>query len=77
VIVADPLPALETDDAPQYPTVIQGAKNNMIKFNNCVLITRVGSFYEVRFTLNPSVNPSLKFNSYISITPSSMRLSLI
>src|SRR3954465_9132644 len=31
VIAAEPLPDLETDDVPQYPTVVQGAKNNMIK----------------------------------------------
>ncbi|PGG98963.1 hypothetical protein AJ79_08738 [Helicocarpus griseus UAMH5409] len=37
------------NDAPQYPTVIQGAKNNMLKFNNCVLLTRVGNFYELYF----------------------------
>ena len=48
VLAADPLPELESDDAPQYPTVIQGAKDNMTKFKNCVLITRVGNFYEVR-----------------------------
>jgi hypothetical protein len=36
----------DVNDAPQYPTVIQGAKNNMLKFRNCVLLTRVGSFYE-------------------------------
>ena len=30
-----------------YPTVIQGARNNMRKFQNCVLLTRVGGFYEV------------------------------
>ncbi|WEW58443.1 MutS protein 1 [Emydomyces testavorans] len=34
------------NDSPQYPSVIQGAKNNMLKFRNCVLLTRVGSFYE-------------------------------
>jgi hypothetical protein len=40
----------ESDAAhqPQYPTVIQQALNNMRKFSHCVLITRVGSFYEVR-----------------------------
>lgn len=48
VIAADPLPELESDDAPQYPTVIQGAKENMMKFKNCVVLTRVGNFYEVR-----------------------------
>ena len=36
----------DVNDAPQYPTVVQGAKNNMLKFKNCVLLTRVGSFYE-------------------------------
>lgn len=35
------------NDVPQYPTVIQGARNNMLKFKNCVLLTRVGNFYEV------------------------------
>ena len=47
VIVNEPLPELETDDAPQYPAVAQGAKNNMIKFGDCVVLTRVGNFYEV------------------------------
>lgn len=35
------------NDAPQYPTVILGAKYNMQKFKDCVLLTRVGNFYEV------------------------------
>jgi hypothetical protein len=34
-------------EVPQYPTVIQQALNNMRKFSHCVLLTRVGSFYEV------------------------------
>jgi hypothetical protein len=76
VIAADPLPELETDNAPQYPTVVQGAKNNMIKFSNCVLITRVGNFYEVRSTHAPSIDSLLSLYSCISITPRSMHLSL-
>lgn len=36
----------DVNDAPQYPTVIQGVRNNMSKFKNCVLLTRVGNFYE-------------------------------
>jgi hypothetical protein len=47
VIGTGPLPELEADDAPQYPTVVQGAKNNMAKFSDCVVLTRVGNFYEV------------------------------
>lgn len=47
VLGLDPLPELEADDAPQYPTVVQGARNNMTKFKDCVVLTRVGSFYEV------------------------------
>lgn len=47
-IQAEPLPEIAVDDAPQYPSVVQGARNNMAKFENCVLLTRVGNFYEVR-----------------------------
>lgn len=36
------------DEAPQYPTVVQGHRNNMQAFKNCVILTRVGGFYEVR-----------------------------
>jgi hypothetical protein len=35
------------DGEPIYPTVMQQALNNMKKFSHCVLLTRVGSFYEV------------------------------
>jgi len=31
-----------------YPTVIAQARTNMDKFTNCVVLTRVGGFYEVR-----------------------------
>ena len=41
------LPKLE-DEGPTYPTVVQQAKNNMRQYENCVLLTRVGSFYEVK-----------------------------
>ena len=40
------LPEIE-DEGPAYPTVVQQARNNMRKYENCVLLTRVGSFYEV------------------------------
>lgn len=32
---------------PSYPTVVQQARNNINSFENCVILTRVGSFYEV------------------------------
>ncbi|KAI9934484.1 DNA mismatch repair ATPase msh1 [Aspergillus wentii] len=38
-----------TDEAPRYPTVLQGHRNNMQKFRNCVVLTRVGGFYELYF----------------------------
>ena len=41
------LPALEEDGGPTYPTVVQQARNNMRKFENCIVLTRVGGFYEV------------------------------
>ncbi|KAL4913825.1 muts domain V-domain-containing protein [Aspergillus aurantiobrunneus] len=39
----------EVDDTPRYPTVVQGHRNNMQKFKNCVVLTRVGGFYELYF----------------------------
>lgn len=47
LIPLDPLP-LE-DDAPVYSTVVRQARSNMQKFQNCVLLTRVGGFYELLF----------------------------
>ncbi|XMA20571.1 hypothetical protein WAI453_013362 [Rhynchosporium graminicola] len=48
VIPLDPLP-LEQDAPPSYSTVVQQARTNMRKFENCVLLTRVGGFYELYF----------------------------
>ena len=39
--------AEDEDKGPTYPTVVRQARNNMRKFDNCVVLTRVGSFYEV------------------------------
>ena len=40
------------NEGPAYPTVIQQARNNMQKFANRVVLTRVGSFYEVSSVLS-------------------------
>jgi hypothetical protein len=40
--------ALPQDDAePDYPPLLQQVRNTMLKFSHCVLVTRVGGFYEV------------------------------
>ena len=44
---AKPADTISASDGPAYPTVIQQARNNMRKFAHCVVLTRVGSFYEV------------------------------
>ncbi|RMZ90904.1 hypothetical protein DV736_g1854, partial [Chaetothyriales sp. CBS 134916] len=52
VIQADPLPDIEDDLAstyPQYPPLLQGVRANMAKYPNCLLMTRVGNFYEFYF----------------------------
>lgn len=36
-----------TENEPAYPTVIHQARMNMRRFEGCVLLTRVGGFYEV------------------------------
>ncbi len=58
-IQADALPDLPLDDEPQYPTVLQGVKSNMAKFDNCVLLTRVGNFYEMYFEQAAEFGPLL------------------
>ncbi|KAK1140956.1 MutS protein 1 [Aspergillus melleus] len=47
------------DDAPRYPTVVQGHRNNMQKFKNCVILTRVGGFYELYFEQAEELGPLL------------------
>ena len=42
-----PKPRSERAGDVVYPTVVQQALDNMKKYENCVLLTRVGSFYEV------------------------------
>jgi hypothetical protein len=39
---------MDESDGPVYSTVVQQARNNMRKFAHCVVLTRVGNFYEVR-----------------------------
>lgn len=49
-IQSDPLPDLEDDHVAfqtQYPPVLQGVRENILKFPDCVVVTRVGNFYEV------------------------------
>ncbi|KAK9465278.1 muts domain V-domain-containing protein [Lipomyces arxii] len=42
-----------------YPTVLQEAKDNMDRLPNCVLLTRVGSFYELYFHQADEYGPLL------------------
>ncbi|KAF2442335.1 hypothetical protein P171DRAFT_65803 [Karstenula rhodostoma CBS 690.94] len=42
-----PLPP--QDDEPDYPPLLQEVRNNLLKFSHCVLLTRVGGFYELYF----------------------------
>lgn len=56
-----PLPSVreEQDEAPSYPTVVLQARRNMAKFENCVLLTRVGGFYELYFEHAEEYGPLL------------------
>lgn len=38
---------LQDDATPEYPPLLQEVRNNMLKFSHCILLTRVGGFYEV------------------------------
>jgi hypothetical protein len=54
---SEPLPPAE--DEPAYPTVVLQARRNMQKFDNCVLLTRVGGFYELYFDHADEYGPLL------------------
>lgn len=45
--------------APAYPTVVMQARRNMARFDNCVLLTRVGGFYELYFEHAEEYGPLL------------------
>jgi hypothetical protein len=47
------------NNAPAYPTVVLQARANMRKFDNCVLLTRVGGFYELYFEQAEEFGPLL------------------
>ncbi|KAL8781371.1 MAG: hypothetical protein Q9213_006026 [Squamulea squamosa] len=57
----DPVPrtAEDQDEGPTYPTVVRQARNNMRKFDKCVVLTRVGSFYELYFEQAVEYGPLL------------------
>ncbi|KAF8469087.1 muts domain V [Kalaharituber pfeilii] len=54
-----PLEPLPSETLPAYPPVIQQARENMDKFTNCVVLTRVGGFYELYFEHAEEVGPLL------------------
>lgn len=57
LIPLDPLP-IEVQ-VPAYPTVVLQALTNMRKFENCILLTRVGGFYELYFEHAEEFGPLL------------------
>lgn len=52
-------PEPEPEPEPTYPTVVLQARHNMQKFDNCVLLTRVGGFYELYFEHAEEYGPLL------------------
>lgn len=58
-ITASLEPILQMERGPEYPTVVLQARSNMLKFENCVLLTRVGGFYELYFEHADKYGPVL------------------
>ena len=57
---SDPPPPEEPEEhEAAYPTVVLQARRNMQKFDNCVLLTRVGGFYELYFDHAEEYGPLL------------------
>ncbi|KAI0459393.1 muts domain V [Xylaria acuta] len=59
LLEAEPLPDVQDDGGPAYPTVVLQARRNMQKFENCILLTRVGGFYELYFEHAEEYGPLL------------------
>ncbi|KAH7060577.1 muts domain V-domain-containing protein [Macrophomina phaseolina] len=59
LIGGPPLEDLGEDAGPAYPTLLQQVRNNMRKFDHCVLLTRVGNFYEMYFEHAEEYGPLL------------------
>ncbi|KAI1455722.1 muts domain V-domain-containing protein [Annulohypoxylon moriforme] len=57
--VPPPPPPPAEDEEPAYPTVVMQARRNMQKFENCVLLTRVGGFYELYLDQAEEYGPML------------------
>ncbi|KAG8527055.1 uncharacterized protein KY384_008484 [Bacidia gigantensis] len=49
----------QEQDGPTLPTVLRQARDNMRKLENCVLLTRVGNFYELYFEHAEKYGPLL------------------
>ncbi|KAK6526416.1 DNA mismatch repair ATPase msh1 [Orbilia ellipsospora] len=58
-ISIEPLPELTRAVGPQYPHVIAQARSNIDKFPECVVLTRVGGFYELYFEQAEEFGPLL------------------
>lgn len=59
VVSSDVPPPQDAKSEPAYPTVVLQARMNMQKFDNCVLLTRVGGFYELYFEHAEEYGPLL------------------
>lgn len=58
--LARPLPPLQDGDkATRWPTVVQEVYDNMQKFPDCVVLTKVGGFYELYFEQAEDLAPLL------------------
>ncbi|KAF2653337.1 hypothetical protein K491DRAFT_603101 [Lophiostoma macrostomum CBS 122681] len=47
-ITPDTLPP-QADEEPEYPPLLQQVRITMLKFSHCIVVTRVGGFYELYF----------------------------
>lgn len=59
VAAVEPVAEEEEESGPAYPTVVMQARRNMDKYDNCVLLTRVGGFYELYFEHAEEYGPLL------------------
>lgn len=63
LVPLDPLPIEDMTSLVPLPTVVRQAQENMRKFENCVLLTRVGGFYELYFEHATEFGPLLNLKT--------------
>jgi DNA mismatch repair ATPase MutS len=77
-IIGEPLQEMEAEEPswPAYPPVLQGVRENMAKFKDCIILTRVGNFYELYFDHAEEYGPLMNLKVAYRVSPRHPRVAM-